>query len=59
MKITKKELARALAELPSYFYYSKVKKWEDLPYDKQLTYEAEADRFFQAVKVIVGEKDAN
>lgn len=55
MKIIKKELARALAELPEYYTNRKLIKWKDLPHYKQLTYEAEADRFFQAVKVLENE----
>ncbi len=50
-KIIKKELARVLAELPN-LYTGKVYKWDDFPYYRQLGYEAEADRFFEAIKVL-------
>ena len=51
MKITKLDLAKVLAEI-SWPRRSIGFSWDKLPYHKQLSYIAEAERFIKAVKIL-------
>ena len=51
MKVTKLDLAKILAEM-SWKRYSIGFSWDKLPYHKQLSYIAEAERFIKAVKIL-------
>ena len=58
MKITKQDLAEILAEL-SWKRYSIGFSWDKLPYHKQLTFIAEAERLIKAVRILKQRKSPN